>query len=68
MVDFFNERDAGSGKRAVKQTKESIQANINWIKENMSEVLHWLNKQTTHHNTDDSRLHTDDSELAPGRR
>ncbi|XP_071098659.1 endoplasmic reticulum aminopeptidase 1-like isoform X1 [Haliotis cracherodii] len=44
---FFAKRDAGSGTRAVKQSLEKIQMNIDWLERNEAEVTDWLNKHSS---------------------
>lgn len=42
MSDFFNNKDKGSAELAVKQSLESIDANIKWIKDHAPKVVAWL--------------------------
>ncbi|KAL9985906.1 hypothetical protein ACROYT_G008359 [Oculina patagonica] len=53
VSEFFDSRDKGSGELAVRQSLESINANIKWIKDHAPKVVAWfehfLNQQASHH-------------------
>lgn len=42
MKKFFESKPVGSGKLAVKQSLESIDANIKWIRDHSATVVSWL--------------------------
>lgn len=42
MKDFFESKPVGSGKLAVKQSLETIDANIEWIRDHSATVVSWL--------------------------
>lgn len=42
---FFENRDVGSGKRAVKGSLEKIQTSIEWLEKNEETVETWLRNQ-----------------------
>ncbi|XP_052246472.1 endoplasmic reticulum aminopeptidase 1-like isoform X2 [Dreissena polymorpha] len=43
---FFEAHDPKSGKRAIQQVLEKIQANINWVSQYEQKVVDWLNKKS----------------------
>lgn len=42
MRKFFKSKDQGSGELAVRQSLESIDANIKWIKDHAPKVVAWF--------------------------
>jgi len=42
VKDFFESKPVGSGKLAVKQSLETIDANIKWIRDHSATVVSWL--------------------------
>lgn len=43
---FFENREVGAGKRAVKSSLERIYSNIKWLEKNEAKVEQWLKNQT----------------------
>lgn len=42
MKDFFESKPVGSGKLALKQSLESIDLNIKWIRDHSATVVSWF--------------------------
>ena len=42
VKEFFTQHDSGSGRRAVAQTLESIEMNIDWLARNEDKAVDWL--------------------------
>jgi len=42
VVDFFNDKDVGSGTRALNQSLETIRLNINWVQNTEDDIEKWL--------------------------
>ena len=42
MKAFYAANDSGSGRRAVAQSLESIEMNIDWLERNEQDLITWL--------------------------
>jgi hypothetical protein len=42
VSEFFGAHDAGSGRRAVAQSLERIEMNIDWLQRNSNNMERWL--------------------------
>ncbi|XP_041355968.1 endoplasmic reticulum aminopeptidase 1-like isoform X1 [Gigantopelta aegis] len=47
VKSFFSTREVGSAKRAVQQTLEKINMNINWMKNHEQEITDWLKENAS---------------------